>query len=65
MSLFLTIPSTVYMFHYFRAKRKNPIDEKRLKWAGRRLFVIAPLAVSLSFTAWTYEKTNRFEQRLK
>lgn len=45
--------------------RKQPLDEKRLRWARRGVVVFSPLAIALVVTAWSYEKYNNFEARLK
>jgi len=64
--MFATIPGSVYFYHYYRAMKKPaPIDEKRVKWARRGVMIFAPMAMALVITAWTYEKTNHFENKLK
>ena len=60
-----TITGSIYFYHYWKAQRQIPLDEARLRWARRRLIFIFPVATALAFTAWTYEKMNRFESRLK
>jgi Na+/H+ antiporter NhaD/arsenite permease-like protein len=60
LSILATIPGTVYFYHYHKAMRKQPVDQKRLNWARRGVFIFSPLALALVITAFTYEKYNRF-----
>jgi hypothetical protein len=45
--------------------KKQPIDEKRLRWAKRGIVLFTPFALALVFTAYSYEKYNSFEPKLK
>jgi hypothetical protein len=65
LNLVLTVPAGVYYFHYFRASRANPIDDKRLRWAQRRMLVFLPLCFATMATAYWYEKTSDFGPRLR
>lgn len=65
LSIAFSVPGAVYYYHYFKAARKSPVDEKRLTWARRRMLVFVPLALSLSFTGYLYESTNHFRDRMK
>jgi hypothetical protein len=64
-SILATIPGTIYFYHYYRALKKQPLDEKRIKWARRGVMAFSPLAIALVFTAWTYERVSGFEPKLK
>ena len=65
LSILTTIPGTVYFYHYYKAVRRQPIDEKRVRWARRGIIVFSPLAIALVSTAWLYEKVSSFEPRLR
>lgn len=64
-SILTTIPGTVYFYHYYKAMRKQPLDEKRIKWARKGVAIFSPLALACVFTAWSYEKYSSFESKLK
>ena len=65
LSILSTVPGTVYFYHYYKAMRKSPVDEKRLRWAKRGVMVFSPFAIALVATAWAYEKYHEFEPKLK
>ena len=63
--MFASFPGCLYVFAYYNAMRKTPINEKRIIWAKRRILFFIPLSIIAVVSANSYDWYNDFHKRME